>query len=123
MHCIRREIVALLIAVAAGVIGWRAVVAVSSLSAGDETLFLAFPLAVIMPALAFGYLARRRGMASSEGALMQLGSMIHLLLILALPGFALYLALGFPVVFLAVELFETRLTAGLRDPLKRAVLA
>ena len=54
---------------------------------------------------------------------MQLGAMIQLALIIAIPPAALYLALGFPVVFLVVELFETRLPAGLRDPIKRRVLA
>lgn len=54
---------------------------------------------------------------------MQLGTMIQLLLIIALPQFALYLALGFPVVFSLVEFFETRFPAKLRFWVKRLVIS
>ncbi|WP_299734547.1 hypothetical protein [uncultured Roseobacter sp.] len=101
----------------------RAVKAVQGLQNSDETAFLAFPLAVMIPALAFSYLAVRRGMSSQEGVLMQLGTMIQLLLIIALPQFALYLALGFPVVFLLVEIFETRFPAQIRSWVKKQVIS
>ena len=123
MHRIRRRIVAVLSFVIAGLVAVRAVSALSDLLGGDLTAFIAFPLAVILPTLAFGFLATLHEMKSEEGALMQLGAMIQLCLIIAFPGFALYLALGFPVVFLAVELLETRLPLRLRDPIKRGVLA
>jgi hypothetical protein len=122
MYNIRREILAALAAIATGLILWRAAMAVAKLMGGDATAFLAFPLSVMLPALAFGFLVTLRDLASDEGALMQLGAIIHLLLILALPGFALYLALGFPVVFLVVELFEVHMPKRLRDMLKRGVL-
>lgn len=61
-------------------------------------------------------------MRSEEGALMQIGVMIQLILILSLPPLALFLALGFPVVFLAVELFETQAPAELRKSIKRQLL-
>lgn len=112
-----------LIVLAALLTGLRGIEALRDLVRGDETLFLAYPLAVLTPALAFAFLATRRAIVSEEGVLMQLGAMIQLILILALPGFALYLALGFPVVFLVVELFETRCPANLRQPLKRMVVA
>ena len=123
MHGIRRRIVALLSCLTAGLVAIRVLMALNDLLAGDVTAFIAFPLAVLLPALAFGFLATRHQMKSAEGALMQLGAMIQLSLIIAFPGFALYLALGFPVVFLVVELFETHLPARLRDPIKRSVLA
>ena len=123
MHRIRPEIIALLSVVAAALFVWRAVLAVAGLMNGDEVGFLSFPLAVILPSLVFGYFATLRDMISAEGALMQFGAMIQLLLILAMPQWALHLALGFPVVFLCVELFETRLPGTLRDRLKRGVLA
>lgn len=123
MHRIRTKLVLVLSIIALVLIVWRAGLAVRELLEGDETGFLAFPLAVVLPTLAFCFLATRRGMESAEGALMQLGAMIHLLLIIALPDFSLYLALGFPVVFLVVELFETKLPRSLRDPVKRSVLA
>lgn len=103
-------------------VGHRAFDAALSLS-GDKTEFLAFPLTVLIPALAFLFLATRKGMLSAEGVLMQIGTMIQLLLIIALPGFALYLALGFPVVFLVIELFETRAPATYRTWIKSRVIA
>ena len=54
---------------------------------------------------------------------MQIGTMIQLLLIIALPGFALYLALGIPVVFLVIELFETRAPTIFRSWIKGRVIA
>ena len=54
---------------------------------------------------------------------MQVGTMIQLLLIIALPGFALYLALGFPVVFLVIELFETRSPVTFRTWIKSRIIA
>lgn len=101
----------------------RAIAALVDLSKGDVTTFLAFPLTVILPAVAFIYIGRLKGLISEEGALMQIGVMIQLILILALPGFALYLALGFPVVFLVVELFETKAPPRLRQRIKRRLLA
>lgn len=89
---------------------------------GDVTPFLAFPLTVILPALAFVYVGQLRNMVSEEGVLMQIGVMIQLILILSLPFFALYLALGFPVVFLVVELFETKAPRALRQSIKRRLL-
>ena len=103
-------------------VGQRTLDAVMSLS-GDKTAFLAFPLTVLIPALTFLFLATRKGMSSAEGVLMQVGTMIQLLLIIALPGFALYLALGFPVVFLVIELFETRSPVTFRTWIKSRIIA
>lgn len=101
----------------------RLIEAISHLHAADETAFLAFPLAVIVPVLAFLFLAKRTGLSSQEGVLMQLGAMIQLVLIVALPKFALYLALGFPVVFLVVEIFETRSPEKIRSWIKNRVIS
>jgi hypothetical protein len=46
---------------------------------------------------------------------MRLGTIFQLVLVIAVPRFSLQLLLGLPVVFLLVELFETRLAPGLRD--------
>ena len=86
------------------------------------TAFLAFPLTVILPAVAFVYIGLLKHLVSEEGVLMQIGVMIQLILILALPGFALYLPLGFPVVFLVVELFETKAPPRLRQSIKKRLL-
>ena len=89
----------MLFCLAFSAIATRAFFVVLDLVGGLVTAFLAFPLTVILPTLAFVYVGRLNNTVSEEGALMQLGVLIQLLLILALPSFALYLALGFPVVF------------------------
>lgn len=122
VYRIRKALICGLAVVAAALVIWRAGMVVQGLVEGDETDFLTFPLAVILPALAFAFLALRNSFASAEGALMHLCAMLQLLLILAMPRFALLLALGFPVGFLLVELFETRCPSSLRDPLRRGFL-
>ena len=103
-------------------VAFRAALAIQELYVGDVSAILAFPLTVILPAVAFVYVGRLKDMISEEGALMQLGVMIQLLLVLSLPSFALYLVLGFPVVFLVVELFETKTPEGFRSRIKGLVL-
>ncbi|MEQ1694686.1 MAG: hypothetical protein ABL901_02495 [Hyphomicrobiaceae bacterium] len=102
---------------------WRAVDVFAGLANGSEHALLAYPLTVIFPAVLIAILLMFPPSQSREGLLMRVGTIIQLLLILALPRFALYLALGMPVVFLVVELFETRLPAPLRDRLARLVVA
>lgn len=123
MSSIERRFLAVLFCCALLAFAIRAFDAVSDLLKGDVTAFLAFPLTVILPALAFAYIGLLKDMVSQEGVLMQIGVMIQLILILALPAFALYLALGFPVVFLVVELFETKAPPGLRQRIKKRLLA
>ena len=96
--------------------------AVSELLANMPDRFLAVPLAVILPFLGLLFLGRLPGTTSSEGAIMRLAMMVQILLILALPIYALHLALGFPVALLAVELFETGFPQALRDDIKDRVL-
>lgn len=101
----------------------RAVDVVSSLARGEEHALLAYPLTVIFPTVLIAILLLMPPVESREGLLMRVGTIVQLLLIIALPTFALYLTLGFPVVFLVVELFETRLPHALRDRLSRLVVA
>lgn len=107
-----------MLSIAACLLLFRGYFAVADLIAGDQTQFLAFPLTVILPSVAYLFLASRRDMTSQGGALMQLGAMFQILLIIALPSFALYLALGFPVVFLLVELFETKMPLHIKTAIK-----
>ena len=123
MFCISRKVLSGLMAAAVCLVLARGSMAVAALLDGNPTDVLAFPLAVIMPALAFVFLASLKGMGSEEGVLMQLGAMIQLLLILALPVIALHLALGLPVVFLLVELLETKAPNRLRTAIKTRVVA
>lgn len=101
----------------------RSVALVRALSVADEGPLLAYPLSVIFPALLVIALMRMPPAVSREGILMRLGTMIQCVLIVALPPLALHLALGLPVVFLVVELFETRCPPALRDALARRVVA
>lgn len=123
MHRTKLSVVFGMVVIAAILFAWRGYLAISDLIVGDQTAFLTFPLSVILPVMMFSFLATRRSMASQEGALMQLGAMAQMLLIIALPSFAIYLALGFPVVFLFVELFETRLPNGAKTAIKRRLIA
>ena len=95
----------------------------SPLSNGNESPLLAFPLTVIFPVILISILLLMRPTKTREGLLMRFGTLVQLLLILYLPSFALYLALGFPFVFLSVELFENHFPASLRKPLSKLVLS
>lgn len=123
MHKTKLSIVFGMVAIAAILFAWRGYLAISDLIAGNQTAFLTFPLSVILPVMIFSFLATRRSMASQEGALMQLGAMVQILLIVAMPSFAIYLVLGFPVVFLFVELFETKLPNAAKTAIKRRLIA
>lgn len=101
----------------------RAYAALSDFLYGDETGLLSFPLAVVLPFSALLFLASRRAINSPEGVLMQLGTMLLILLIIALPALSLHLALGLPVVFLAVELFEQRMPEKIRTAVKSKLIA
>ena len=101
----------------------RTVVAIVDLGERDPTAFLTLPLGAILPTLLAVALLAMPPARTTEGALMRVGTVLHLLLILCLPPLALHLALGLPVVFLAVELYQTRLPRMFRDPLTRLVLA
>jgi hypothetical protein len=123
MHSIRTRTKSLLYLAAAGFLLARAADMLAMLRAGGEAQLLAFPLAVILPFALIVGLAQLPPTDSREGALMRLGTMIQLVAIIALPHLALYLALGLPVVFLVVELYETRVPASLRDGVFRFFVA
>ncbi|MDR6126704.1 hypothetical protein QE361_001913 [Sphingomonas sp. SORGH_AS802] len=96
---------------------------ISSLHAGHASRLLAFPFGAVLPAMLLVILSLLPPTRTREGLLMRVGTMIQLWLVIVLPVVALYLTLGFPVVFLVVELFETRLPRQLREPLARLVVA
>lgn len=93
-----------------------------ALSKGNETPLLVFPLGVIFPATLFIALLLMGPTGTREGIFMRLGTLVHLILIVAFPSFALHLALGFPFVFLTVELFENKLPDPIKEPFSRWVL-
>ncbi len=93
----------------------RFVLAVSAARAGDWSPITAFGFSVVFPLALLIALLLMGPARSGDGVLMRLGVCIQLLLIISLPPFALYLALGIPVVFLVVEQFETRLPNAIHD--------
>jgi len=94
----------------------------TQLHQGNETPLLIFPFTVIFPCLLILLMLKMQPAQSREGLLMRFGMIVHILLILFFYPWALYLALGFPFVFLVVEIFETRLPKSISQPLSRLVL-
>ena len=114
-------ILILTLAAAAGTLAGF-VVAVLAAVDGDIEPLNAFGFGVILPVTGVLLILSLGPSRTREGALMRIGCALQLILIISLPRFALHLLLGLPVVFLAVELFETRLPAWLREPLARFVV-
>jgi hypothetical protein len=90
---------------------------------GDLEPALGFGFTVIFPTLLLAVLLRLGPTRSREGALMRIGAAAQLVLVVGLPAFALQLLLGLPVVFLMVELFETRAPRRLREPIAAMLVA
>ena len=116
--------VAVLILTLAAVAGTvaRLVAAVLAAVGGDIEPLNAFGFGVILPVTGVLLILSFGPSRTREGALIRIGSALQLILIISLPRFALHLLLGLPVVFLAVELFETRVPAWLREPIARFVV-
>ncbi len=123
MHEIRKSTKIVIVFATIAAFIWRGYDAIVSLSNGAESPVLAFPLTVIFPTLLIAILLLMKPTRTREGLLMRFGTAVQLILILCIPHFALYLALGFPFVFLMVELFETRLPQSIRAPLSKLVLS
>ena len=115
----RDGLVAALVAAAS----WRLVEAGLAGAQGDPGPATAYGFTVLLPALIVGRLLTMGPTRTAEGAMMRLGTAAQFVLVIALPGFALSLVLGLPVVFLIVELFETRLPATLRDRVRGRLVA
>ena len=76
-----------------------------------------YGFAVVFPLVLIGLLLSLGPGRTREGVLMRLGTACQMVLVIAVPRFALHLVLGLPVVFLLVELFETRTPIALREAL------
>lgn len=97
----------------------RFLTSINGLDEGKPEAFLAFPMTVILPIAALADLVRMPATRTSEGILMRFAAMVLILMIVALPAVSLHLALGFPVAFLVVEMFETRVPAPLCSTVKQ----
>ena len=83
---------------------------------GDLEQLTAYGFTVVFPLVLIGLLLSQGPGRTREGVLMRIGTACQMILIIAVPPLALHLLLGLPVVFLMVELFETRLPTTLREP-------
>ncbi|MGA2042033.1 MAG: hypothetical protein ABSG83_01540 [Roseiarcus sp.] len=101
----------------------RLAAALAAAGRGDLEPALGFGFTVIFPTLLLAVLLRLGPTRSREGALMRIGAAAQLVLVVGLPAFALQLLLGLPVVFLMVELFETRAPRRLREPIAAMLVA
>ncbi len=102
---------------------FRLMSAITQWQAGENTEIQSDAFCVVFPVSLLAVLTFMGKTRTKEGMLMRFGSMLQVLLILWLPDFALYLALGFPVVFFAVEIFCTRIPRKLAHPIERVILA
>lgn len=91
-------------------------------SIGNNTEIEAYSFTVLFPLFLIVILVLFKRTKTKEGLLMRFGAILHLLLILGLENLSLYLALGFPVVFLVVEIFTTRLPGKLTQPIERVFI-
>ena len=89
---------------------------------GSNTQIESYSFAVVFPSLLIFSLSKIGASSSKEGLLMRFGTMLQLLLIIAVPPLALYLALGLPMVFLVVELFSTKVPCTIRSPIESAII-
>jgi len=89
---------------------------------GDVEPATGFGFTVIFPLVLFTLIFWLGPNRSREGVLMRIGTACQLILIVAAPPIALLLLLGLPVVYLLVELFETRSPAFLRKPITRLLV-
>lgn len=100
----------------------RLFIALQDWRIGQYTEIQSYVFCVIFPATLLVLLDIMGETKTREGALMRFGSMLQLLLILCIPPFSLHLALGFPVIFFAVEVFSTKLPKVITQPIERAII-
>lgn len=100
----------------------RFISALNSWHKGNNSEIEAYSFTVIFPAVLIFTLSFMGKTITKEGLLMRFGTMTQLLLIISIPKFSLYLALGFPVVFLVVELFVTRVPKTITTPIERVIV-
>lgn len=101
----------------------RLVWAVGAAEDGDVGPATAYAFTVIFPVVLIGLLLSLGPGRTREGVLMRLGTACQIVLVIAVPPYALHLLLGLPIVFLLVELFETRLPKRLREPIAARLIA
>ncbi len=94
----------------------RLAVDIGAATGGDLAPLTAYGFTVLFPLVLIGLLLSLGPGRTWEGVLMRLGTAWQFILIVAVPPYALHLLLGLPLIFLLVELFETRLPRRVREP-------
>jgi hypothetical protein len=122
-YTVRKEMRIIVLLLLAVVVCIRLAGSIEAWLKGINGPLMSYVFCVIFPASLALLLLLMPATRTREGLLMRFGTILQLLLILYIPSFALYLALGLPVVFLAVELFVTRVPSYMSAPLERLVLA
>lgn len=100
----------------------RLLAAIHAWQIGNYAEIQSYVFCVIFPLALLALLAFMGATQTIEGMLMRFGSMLQLLLILCIPPYSLHLALGFPVVFLVVEIFSTHLPKEISQPIERTII-
>lgn len=103
-RAVKRVVLAAFLASAA----WRLSEAIVAIRLGDPEPLERIGVQEVLPTVLATLVMAMPPGRSAEGVLMRVGTCVQLLVIVLLPRLALSVALGFPVVFLIVELFETR---------------
>lgn len=120
---IRPQIKLVVIGLLSIVMAARFVSAIKSFNSGQFAEIQSYAFCVILPAVLLILLLWLDEARTKEGLLMRVGSIIQLFLIISLPPVSLYLALGFPVVFLVVEIFSTRVPKIITAPIEKVIIA
>ncbi len=82
---------------------------------GNLAPLTTYGFTVVFPLVLIGLLLSLGPSRTREGVLMRIGTACQMILVILVPPLALHLVLGLPIVFLFVELFETRMPAKLRE--------
>ena len=108
----RRAIIAAALLAASG----RLILALAAATrTGNLGPLTAYGFTVVFPLVLIGLLLSMGPGHTREGVLMRIGTAWQMILVIAVPPLALHFVLGLPIVFLLVELFETRTPARLRE--------
>ncbi len=121
-YALRKDILITLFIAVGSVCLIRLFFAISSWRSGHNELLEVYSFAVIFPAVLILVLSFLGKTKTKEGLLMRFGTMVQLFLIISIPFFSLYLALGLPVVFLVVELFVQKTPRAIYTPIERMII-
>lgn len=121
-YALRKEILIALFVALSSVCLVRLFFAISSWMGDSNELLEAYSFCVIFPAVLIFALCFLGKTKTKEGLFMRFGTMLQLFLIISIPIFSLYLALGLPVVFLVVELFVQKTPRVIYLPIERMII-